>query len=87
MALTPLEKQLLEALIGLRGSDNGFGPDFCGEMPHEEDCQRAMDAIAAAKAAGGEAHCSKCGADGLLTLRGDGLCDGCWDRQMRSYRR
>lgn len=36
---------LLAALKGLMGSNNGLEACFCGEMPHEDDCQAALDAI------------------------------------------
>ena len=39
---------LYGALTGLRTSHNGHEKCFCGEMPHEEDCQKALDAIRAA---------------------------------------
>lgn len=79
MELTPLEKQLLEALVGLRGSNNGFENDWCGEMPHEDDCQAALDAVAAAQKRGAQILCPGCKRDSLLTLRGDGICDDCYE--------
>lgn len=83
--MTDLEKKLLEALVGLRGSSNGFESCWCGEMPHEDDCQAALDAVAAAKKAGAKLFCPKCGVECLTTLRADGQCDDCWDLEMRSY--
>lgn len=39
--------KLKDALLVLRDSNNGFEPCFCGEMPHEEECQQALDALKA----------------------------------------
>lgn len=77
--MTNLEKQLLAALVGLRGSNNGFEDCWCGEMPHEEDCQAGLDAVKAAIEAGHKMYCLKCGRSEILTIRPDGEgCGKCW---------
>jgi rubrerythrin len=76
--LTNLERQLLAALIGLRGSNNGWEADWCGEAPHEEDCQAALDAVLAAKKKGAVLVCENCGrSDQILTITPDGYCGVC----------